>query len=388
MAGDPRPRLLVVVTHPMSASLLMRGQLEFLVSRGFDVAVVASPGPELDEVAAREDVPVFGVPMTREISPLRDLASLFGIVRAIRGFRPAIVSAGAPKGGLLGMLAARLAGTQARVYVLHGLRLETATGVRRRVLAAAERAAAACACTVVCVSESLRARAVGLGVVHEAKATVLGPGSFNGVDVGRFRPGRRQTPEVSRLRVSLALPEGSPVVGFVGRLTRDKGIEDLLTALEVVRERVPNARGLLVGGFEEGDSLPERVRSRLRADPRVIMTGFVADAAPYYSLMDVLAFPSYREGFGNAPMEAAASGVAVAGYAATGTVDSVRDGVTGTLVPVGDSRRLGEAIRSYLEDRDLRLRHGAAARARAEREFRREIVWEGWERFYRGVLEV
>ncbi len=382
-----KPRLLVVVTHPVAARVLMRGQLAYLRERGFEVAVAASPGPDLVAVAAEQGVTVFPVNMRREISPFADVVGLIGLLRVVREFDPDIVNAGTPKAGLLGMLAARLCRVPQRVYALLGLRLETTTGAKRLVLKQAERTAVACARTVVCVSESLRRRAAELGLFDASKTMVLGPGSLSGVDVERYQPRAREFPEAVQLRRQLALAEGAPVVGFVGRLTRDKGVGDLLLALEqVVWPRFPDARALLIGDFEVGDPVPTAVRDRLRADRRVVLPGFSSDTAPCYSVMDVLAFPSYREGLPNAPLEAAASGVPVAGYAATGTVDAVADGVSGTLVPVGDALALGEAICSYLGDEGLQRQHGEAGRERAVREFRHEIVWAAWERLYRELL--
>lgn len=382
-----RPRLLYVVTHPLTARTLLRGQLRYLAERGFEVALATSPGPDLETAVAQEGVPVFEVPMAREIAPAADLLSLVRLGRAIRAFRPHLVHAGTPKAGLLGMLAARRAGVPVRLYTVRGLRLETARGARRRLLAAAERAAAGLAQRVVCVSASLRRRYLDLGLAPAEKVTVLGAGSSNGVDAERFRPRPPGDPEAAARRRELGIPEGAPVVGFVGRFTRDKGIGELLDAFDgPVSARFPEARLLLVGGFEEGDPVPAGVRELLASHPRVARAGFVLDTAPWYGPMEVLAFPSRREGFPNAPLEAAASAVPVVGWAATGTIDAVADGETGRLVPVGDVAALGEALVRYLSDRGLARRHGAAGRARVERLFRRERVWEEWERELRRLL--
>lgn len=387
-----RPRLLYLVTHPMTARYLLRGQLRHLAGRGFEVALAAAPGPDLDVALEQEGVAGFEVPMAREIAPARDLAALARLGRVIARFRPHLVCAGTPKAGLLGMLAARRARVPARLYAVRGLRLETARGARRRLLATAERTAAACAHRVVCVSASLRRRYLELGLAPEAKTAVLGDGSSNGVDVERFRPRSSPDrpggdPETLRLRRELGLPEGAPVVGFVGRLSRDKGIADLLEAFDgPVSARFGAARLLLLGDFEDGDPLPAAVRERLTSHPRVVRAGFVPDAAPYYGLFDLLAFPSYREGFPNAPLEAAASGLPVVGYAATGTVDAVADGATGALVPLGDAEALGAAMVRYLADPGLRRGHGTAGRERVERKFSRQRVWQAWEDELRRLL--
>ena len=379
-------RIVYVVTVPLSALALLRGQLRYMREQGMEVLVVSSPGEELSTVVEAEGVEAVKVPMAREISPLRDLVSLWRLYRVLRGLRPDIVNAGTPKAGLLGMMAARLAGIRVRIYTLRGLRLETLGGPKRLVTGLTERVASACAGRVVSVSESLRRAYVGRGLAPLSKVAVLGEGSSNGLDVTRFLPTEENLRRAAELRGRMGLPDDAPVVGFVGRFTRDKGVVELLDASEEVLEAVPDARFLLLGRFEEGDPIPEGYVRRLEEHPRVLRPGFVPDTAPYYHLMSVLAFPSRREGFPNVPLEAASAGVPTVGLAVTGTVDAVVDGETGLLVPPGDADALARALIRLLKDDALRRRMGEAGRERATEKFANERVWRGWLDLYRDEL--
>ena len=371
-----RPRLLFGVTASVSVAFYF-GLYRYLREQGFDVSVVSSGGRELD-LAREEGASAFAVQMEREISPRHDLVSLWRLWRLIRKIRPDITNMGTPKSGLLGGLAARMAGVPHRIYTLHGLRLETMGGWKRKLLTIAERIACRCAHRVHCVGPSLRKRAIDLGVVGSGKAVVPGPGTCAGIDTARFdaTPDRRS--EALRLRRQLGVDAMAPVIGFVGRFTRDKGISELYRAFVAVREQHSMLRLLLVGDFEAGDPVPADVRQAIESDHAVIRTGFVRDVAPFYHLMDICVLPTYREGFPGVPLEAQAAGVPVITTDATGAMDSVLHGKTGLIVPVGNVDALSAAIDRLLSDPPLRKRMGEAGCEWVNAVFRREIVWAAY----------
>lgn len=370
-----KPRLVCVVTVSMSTKFF-DGQLQYLAERGFDVTMVSSPGPELESMGAN-GIATCAVPMEREISPLRDLRSFWALWRLFRKLRPDIVNVGTPKAGLLGTLAARFAGVPSIIYTLHGLRLETASGWKRRLLMQTEVVTCKLADRVRCVSHSLRERAIALRITQRCKAYVVGNGTSNGIDVARYTPLNRHVDSCRDLRSGLGIPADSLVLGFVGRFTRDKGVVELYRAFTSLKVAFASLKLLVVGDFESGDPVPADLRRSLESDPDVIHTGFVADVAPYYSIMDVLVFPSYREGFPGVPLEAQAAGVPAVVSDGTGAVESVIDGVTGFVVPVGNVDRLQAAVSRLLDDGELRKQMRSAGIDWVKHNFRREIVWKG-----------
>jgi glycosyltransferase involved in cell wall biosynthesis len=184
----------------------------------------------------------------------------------------------------------------------------------------------------------------------------------------------------------VGIPEGALVAGFVGRIVRDKGLIELTKAWQVLRDEFPMLHLLLAGFFEPFDPVPPEVERILRTDPRIHLAGYVDNPAPIYAASDVFAFPTYREGFGLVAVEAAAMELPVVATRIPGVVEAVEDGVTGTLVPPRDAEALARAIRIYLNDPDLRRRHGRAGRDRALRRFDPEKLCDEMYREYLDLL--
>jgi glycosyltransferase involved in cell wall biosynthesis len=379
-------KVLHLTTVPMTL-IFLQGQARFMAERGIGLSALSSPGQELDAFAHTEGVPVYAVEMPRRISPARDLLAVARIARVLRDVRPDVVHAHTPKGGLLGMLAAWLRRVPVRVYHVHGLPYLTATGWRGWLLRRTEGLSCRLAHQVLCVSRSVRELVVADGVCPPGKIKVLGAGSVNGVDAeGRFNP-RRFDPDSRRaIRLRYGIPPDARVVGFVGRLVRDKGVVELAEAWKRLSAGRPDAHLLVVGPFEERDPVPEKIKSYLRNTPTVHLVGTDYDTPPLYAAMDVVALPTYREGFGVVNIEAAAMGLPVVTTNVPGCVDAVADGITGTLVPPGDAAAVADAVARYLDDPALRRRHGAAGRERALQLFRQEVIWDALYNEYSRLL--
>lgn len=379
------PRLAYIVTDSVSTSLLRR-QLRRMREEGFDVTVISSPGERLERCAREEGVRAVGVPMARPIRLWQDLRSLFALLLALRSIRPHVVNAGTPKAALLGMMASWVLRVPIRIYVVRGLRLETVRGPLRWVLALMERITSFCATHILYVSKSLREIYEEMGLGSRRKGVVLLEGSSKGVDIDRFARTAERVEAGRALRARLGIGPEARVAGFVGRLTRDKGVEDMVRAFLRIESAQPNLHLLLVGRFEEDDRPSPEIVERMHSHPRIRLTGPLDDVAPAYQAMDFLVFPSYREGFPNVLLEASAAVIPTIGYRSTGVRDAIVPGETGELVERGDVAGLADVIARYGSDPELCARQGEAALERVQRSFAQEKVFEALADFYRQAL--
>ena len=373
LGGSTRPTVCLIVTAEITALTFYRGFLAYLVSMGWNVVLIGSSSGALETFAESQGATAIPIEMRREPSPLQDLLSLVRMLRVLAVLKPHVVMTATPKASLIGNLAAYLCRVPVRVYQLWGLRMETESGRRRRLLARLESLTARLSTQVVANSTSLASRAHELHVDGGKVVTVLGRGSSHGVNVNHFSREAVMGDVEPHTSIFLAATRGQFKVGFIGRLHPDKGISTLLEAARLCRSRGVNISILIVGPIES-ESVAAEIRGAT-AELRIQVVGPVTDTRPYLRSMDVLCLPTLREGFPNVVLEAAAMGLPTIASDATGSVDSVVDGVTGLLFPVRDSAALAAALELLALDDAYRSRLGFQARHHVQKFFATEKIW-------------
>ena len=366
---------LVHITTVAESLRFLRGQPDSLRNRGFHVEAITSPGPLVEPMSEELGISIHTVEMPRKITPLRDLLALYKTTELLRALSPDIVHAHTPKGGLLGVIAASLAGVPIRFYHMRGLPMETATGWKYHLLRTTETISCALAHQVIAVGHSLRHTAIDAAVCPPDKICVLANGSGQGVDAKeRFNPERFDARHREVLRNQLGIPLDATVVGFVGRLVADKGINELTEAWQRLRNRYADAHLVLIGPFEERDPVPNSTRQILEEDSQTHLLGTRDDVDALYCIMDVLVLPTHREGFPNVPLEAAAMELPVVASDIPACLEAVQANETGLHFATGDAQALARTLSRYLDDPDLRRRHGRAGRKRAVESFAPHLI--------------
>lgn len=337
-------RIAQVATAASSVQALLSGQIRALQQAGAAVTAVCAPGPEVPGLRCA-GIPVVPVPMARQPAPLRDCTSLWRLRRVLAAGQFDAVISHTPKAGLIGPVAARLAGVPAVIHTVHGLLFHDRTPPgRARLLRAAERWTARWAGWLWFQSREDLATAERLGLAPAGRLRYVG----NGIDLSRFDPQRAPPPAAARL--ALGLPPGGPVVGTVARLVYEKGLGEFLAAAELLLARFPELRFLVVGPAEPGrrDAVPESRIRALAATGRFVFPGQQADMPAVYRCMDVFVLPSHREGIPRAVMEAAAMELPVVASDIRGCREVVRHGETGLLAPVRDAAAVAHAVAQIL----------------------------------------
>jgi glycosyltransferase involved in cell wall biosynthesis len=281
------------------------------------------------------------------------------------------------------MLAAYICRIPKRIYLRHGLVYETAHGLKRKLLIATDKLASALATDIVCVSPSVARRSIEDGLNKPSKQLVFANGTCNGIDVNRFNIESVSNKKIKELKSMFGINSEDFVIGYVGRLVRDKGIIELVQAFKQLQYKHNNLKLLLVGMLEERDALPPETVTSIKENPGIITTGYVlnSEIEKYYALMDVFVLPSYREGFPTSVLEASSMGIPVVTTKVTGCIDSIIDGETG-LFAEHNSKSLASQI-SFFYNKELRKEYGINGRRFVEEQFRQEFIWDEIEKLYK-----
>lgn len=363
-----------ITTIDLSLRLLLLNQLRAIQDAGYDVVGLSTPGPYVADIEAA-GIRHIPVTMTRTFSPAADVRSLRDLVRILRRERFDIVHTHNPKPGLLGQLAARIAGVPIVVNTLHGFYFHDGMSPAwRRFYIVTERIAAACSDVILSQNPEDIDTAIAEGIAGADKLRRLG----NGIDLAQFDPARVDADVLARKRAELGLDAGRPVVGFVGRLVAEKGILEFLAAARRVLVHIPDARFLIIGPLdaEKEDALSPAIAEEFGLAHACVFTGMRYDMPELYALMDVFVLPSHREGFPRSPMEASAMGVPCVVTDIRGCRETVEHGRTGWLVPLRDVQQLADAMSVLLLNPRIAATLGAAARRKAQREFDEQAVFQ------------
>ena len=374
-------KIIRLTTADISLNSLIKGQLKYL-SQEFEVVGVASDTGVLQKVGEREGVRVINVPMHREISLFADLKSLFALIRLFMQERPDIVHSNTPKASLLGMIAAMLCRVPHRIYTVTGLRFETTSGLLRFVLKTMERIACLCATKVIPEGDGVKRALIRERITRKPMQKIHN-GNINGVDLERYN----RTEEIEKCAAEIRGASNAFTFVFIGRIVRDKGIVELIDAFTRLSNERDDVKLRLVGRFEDKlDPLPAATREAIDNCDKIEFDGYQADVRPYLVASDVLVLPSYREGFPNVVLQAAAMGLPVIVTDVNGSDEVIESGVNGVIVPKYNSDALYDAMLTMVNEPEKTAKMAATARNIIVKKFDQQDVWAETLHMYKKLI--
>ena len=351
----------------------LQGQASALQKLGYKIILVSSPSERLEQLCHNENFEYKPINIGRRISLFRDGLVTIRLFFLFLWQKPELVHLSTPKAAFLGSIAAFFSRVPNRLFLIRGSVTGADRGWSPTLNRWSEWLTVRLSNEVIVVSPSLLNFLRDQRVLKKHEGRVIANGMSNGIDFKRFKSACRSDPEAHCT---------NSVIGFVGRLNKEKGIDELAECWARLREKFPETRLLLVGPWDTEAEICGDLRKRLEGDPRVEITGRVDDVRLFYERMRVLCFPSHREGFPNVVMEAAAMGVPTVGAKAVGTIDAVVDGRTGTLVSIGNVSELMVALEQYLLNPKLARQHGENGRQRVVTDFSQAAIWNGLRIYY------
>ncbi len=376
-----RPVVCWVVSSPSTIKAFLKNHLAKL-SIVHDITIIANGEPKEAALDCQDQIAWIATGVERKIHPIRDALALLRLCLEFRARRFGVVHSVTPKAGLLAMTAAWFTRVPIRIHWFTGQVWSTRAGLTRAFLKNTDRWIAHVSTHLLVDSPSQLRFLVQQRIAPEGKMTVLAEGSICGVDEERFRPDPEIRPTV---RARLGIPSAALVFLFVGRCTFDKGLMDLAEAFDQLCSERDDAY-LVICGPDEDNVVPRMVQKSVRAGKRLVYMGTTNRPEQVMAAADVLCLPSYREGFGQVVVEAAAAGLPCIASRIYGLVDAVENGITGLLHDPHCPAEILEKMRTLSQDPQLRSTMASAARLRAATRFNQRVVTQALADYYERIL--
>ena len=365
-------KLIIITTVPMSLATLVKGQAKYLSSY-FDVKLVTSFSEKNQEISKDEGVELKSIDMTRQITIIKDLRALIELYKYFKNQKPDIVYTFTPKAGLLGMMASFLSRVPVRIHNVVGMPLMEATGKKFILLKFIERLTYLFSTNLFCNSFGLK-KFINENLTKK-DVKVIAQGSINGVDTEFFK-NTKTLDEKELIRDKFKIDKKDFVITFVGRIVKDKGINELIEAFINLSKKYNNLKLLLVGDYEEHLN-PIKKENKILIDSldSIITVGFQNDIRDFLSITDLFVLPSYREGLPNSLIEAGSFGIPLLATNINGCNEIIDDGITGILVEKKSAKKLEEAIDKLLEDKELYNSIKLKVRDRIIEKYEQKYFW-------------
>lgn len=371
-----KKKLIRITTVPLSLDKLLEGQLCFM-NEYYDVVAVSSEKEYLEKIGKRENVATHHLEMTRKITPIQDVIAVIKMYFYFKKVKPFIVHTHTPKAGIVGMMAAKLAGVPHRLHTVAGLPLLEATGLKRKILDFVEKLTYSCATKVYPNSKALLQIIQSNSYCKNSKLKVIANGSSNGINTSHFNSDLILENQKFELKNHLKINENDFVFIFVGRIVTDKGINELVDAFSKLNQEINAIKLLLVGPFEEDlNPLKPETLEIIKTHSSIISVGYQNDVRPYFSVSNALVFPSYREGFPNVVMQAGAMNLPSIVSNINGCNEIIENNKNGIIIPVKNSTALFVAMKELVQN-DMNYQFMKSnSRCLIENRFEQKIVWE------------
>lgn len=370
-----KKKIIRIATVAMSLDILLKGQLDYL-NKQYEIVALSGQDQYLENVAKRERVKTIALTISRPIAPLQDLISLLKLYRIFESEKPFIVHSITPKAGLLSMIAGYFAGVPIRIHVFTGLVFPTKIGFMQQLLIFLDKVLCRFATHVYPEGQGVKNDLIAYKITNK-KLKILANGNVNGVDIEYFNPDLFTENNNAVLRNKLKIKENDFVFIFVGRLVKDKGINELAEAFVKLQSTNNNIKLLLVGNFENNlDPLLPKTYEILNNNKSIISVGFQFDVRPYFAIANSLVFPSYREGFPNVVLQAGAMSLPSIVTNINGCNEIIINQINGIIIEPRNENELLNAMIILVNDKNLTNELGQNARPNVVVRFDQKLVWK------------